>query len=93
MRKVICSVKPTKEAVEASREVRDRIDYLENRIADVKTRLNDPDLSEDEREDLGMELHELEDELNFAWQDDEAEYDYAVRQQEFNPDGSLKYYD
>ena len=47
----------------------------------------------DELIDYELELNELRDELNFAWQDDEAEYNYAMQQQEFNPDGSLRGYD
>ena len=47
----------------------------------------------DELIDYELELNELRDELNFAWQYDEAEYNYALEQQEFNPDGSLKGYD
>lgn len=87
------TVKP-KQNIKASKKVeaastRDRISYLEDRIADIKTRLSEPDLAEDEVIDLGMELHELEEQLNFAWQDDEAEWNYAREQQEFNPDGSL----
>lgn len=72
---------------------RERISGLEKKIDELRDRLADPDLDEDERIDLGLELAEAEEQLNFAWQDDEAEYDYALRQQEFNPDGSLKGYD
>ena len=72
---------------------RDRIYGLQARIDDLRSQLADPDLADDERVDIGLELAALEDELNFAWQDDEAEYNYALRQQEFNPDGSLKGYD
>lgn len=42
--------------------------------------------------DYELKLSELKEQLNFAWQDDEAEYNYALEQQEFNPDGSLKGY-
>ena len=86
------TVKP-KTNVTAASHARDKIGGLENRIADLRARLAEPDLAEDERIDLGQELAELEEQLNFAWQDDEAEYDYAIQQQEFNPDGSLKGYD
>lgn len=75
-----------------SSSTHDRISYLEQQISNVRDRLSDFDLSDDEREDLGMELASLEDELNFAWQDDEAEYNYALQQQEFYPDGRLKGY-
>lgn len=72
---------------------RERISGLEKKIDKLRDRLADPDLDEDERIDLGLELAEAEEQLNFAWQDDEEEYNYAVQQQEFNPDGSLKGYD
>ena len=72
---------------------RDKISGLQKKIDRLRDRLADPDVDEDERIDLGLELSEAEEQLNFAWQDDEAEYNYALQQQEFNPDGSLKYYD
>lgn len=71
---------------------RNKIASIEDRIALLEDRLSDDDLDEDERIDLQLELNELQDELNFAWQDDEAEYNYARETQEFNPDGSLKWY-
>ena len=71
---------------------RSRISGLEKKIESIRDRLADPDLDEDERIDLGIELAEAEEQLNFAWQDDEAEWNYARDQQEFNPDGSLKWY-
>lgn len=74
---------------------RDRISDLEERIAEVEAkikRLRQMGADDEEIIDAQLYLEELEDELNFAWQDDEAEYNYAVEQQEFNPDGSLKWY-
>lgn len=68
-----------------------RIEILENEIAELKNRLAE-NISEDERVELWINLSEAEEELNLAWQDDEAEYNYALERQEFNPDGSLKYY-
>lgn len=92
MRRVIAS--SSKKKVEtASMSTRARIANLEDRIADLRDQLADPYLDEDTRADIGMNLAELEDELNFAWQDDEAEYNAAWQAQEFNPDGSLKGYD
>lgn len=74
---------------------RDKISYLENRIEDIKDKIADcedngcdPDLIADYQ----MELADLKEQLNFAWQDDEAEWDYARNSQEFNPDGSLALY-
>ena len=91
MRRVVCSVKPQAQKVEAS-STRSKITALEDRIASIREELDNPEISEDESIELQQELSELEDELNFAWQDDEAEWDYARQQQEFNPDGSLKGY-
>lgn len=80
----------------------ERIDSLENRIASLKEMLRDSSLPRwndesddsirDRIADYQQEIEELSEQLNFAWQDDEAEYNYAVEQQEFNPDGSLKLY-
>lgn len=72
-----------------------KISQLEDRIAEIKDNIQTAQidgLDEDYIVDLYQELNELEDELNFAWQDDEAEWNYAREQQEFNPDGSLKLY-
>lgn len=74
------------------RSAEDRITELEDKIFYIQEELRNPDLPDDERVDLQLHLEELEDELNFAWQDDEAEWDYARQAQEFNPDGSLKLY-
>ena len=75
---------------------RERISNLEQQIADLENRIakmKAAEADEDQIIDYQLYLDELKDELNFAWQDDEAEYNYALEQQEFNPDGSLKYYD
>ena len=73
---------------------RDRIASLEERIADIEERLHsDRYRNPEDRIDDHIELEELKEQLNFAWQDDGAEYNYALEQQEFNPDGSLKGYD
>lgn len=74
---------------------RNKIQQLEDRIAEIKNNIRTAQiegLDEDYIVDLHQELSELEDELNFAWQDDEAEWNYAREQQKFNPDGSLKLY-
>mgnify|MGYP000933926412 CR=1 FL=1 len=82
-----------KRSIKAS-STRDRITSLEERIADIEERLhNDRYEDPEDRIDDHVELEELKEQLNFAWQDDEAEYNYALEQQEFNPDGSLKGYD
>ena len=87
------TVKP-KQAIKADTETpRQRISRIEDAIAHIKWRLQTDYLTDDERSDLQMDLAELEEQLNFAWQDDEADYNYALERQEFNPDGSLKYYD
>lgn len=91
MRRIICSVKPQAQKIEAS-STRSKITALEDRIASIREALDNPEIDEDESIELQQELSELEDQLNFAWQDDEAEWDYARQQQEFNPDGSLKGY-
>ena len=85
------TVKPKQNVTAAS--TRSRISALESRIADIKNKLAMMDLYDDRRIDLQMDLAELEESLNFAWQDDEQEYYYALERQEFNPDGSLKGYD
>ena len=75
---------------------RDRIANLEERIADLQNYIDSALADGTPVEDLvdeQLELQELEDELRFAWADDEAEYNYALEQQEFNPDGSLRGYD
>lgn len=74
---------------------RDRISDLEERIAELEDTIAEckaDGCDIDDIADYQAELYELKEELNFAWQDDEAEYDYAVEQQEFNPDGSLALY-
>ena len=81
-----------KRMIKAS-STRSTISSLQRRIDDLEIRLSEPDLDEEERIDIGMELADLREQLNFAWQDDEAEYMYALERQEFNPDGSLKGYD
>lgn len=85
------TVKP--KIVQASSDTRNRISDLQNYIDKIEAELADPNLDEDRRIDLQMDLAEAKDNLNYAWQDDEAEYNYALEQQEFNPDGSLKGYD
>ncbi len=72
---------------------RDRIEYLQTKIDILEEELyRNRYLDPEERIDDQLELEELKEQLNFAWQDDEAEYNYALQQQEFNPDGSLKGY-
>jgi len=87
-----------KRMVKSSRMVAaasDRIAEIENRIKDLEDFIRDAryqDVDPEELIDAQVELAALKEQLNFAWQDDEAEYNYAVQQQEFNPDGSLKFY-
>lgn len=78
--------------VRCSSDTRQRIRMLEKELQDIEYRMDTDMLSPDERVDLDIRRQELEDEINFAWQDDEAEWDYARRAQKFNSDGSLKYY-
>lgn len=83
----------SKNTITASMSTRDRIEYLEEKIEILEEMLyRDQYLDPEERIDDQLELEELKEQLNFAWQDDEAEYNYALEQQEFNPDGSLKGY-
>lgn len=80
--------------IHAATNTRDRISYLEEKIEILEEQLRRNDyLDPEELIDDQIELEELKEQLNFAWQDDEAEYNYALQQQEFNPDGSLKGYD
>ena len=45
---------------------------LENQLAEAKRRLaENPD-----NEDLALDVHELEERINFAWQDDEYDENY-----------------
>ena len=84
----------SKKKVNASTDTRDRIAYLQDKINILEEYLARDEYSDpEERIDDQIELEELKEQLNFAWQDDEAEYNYALQQQEFNPDGSLKGYD
>lgn len=70
-----------------------RIAYLEDRIQSIEAVIEEARQNGnfEDTVDEQVELAELRDKLNFAWQDDEAEYLYAVERQEFNPDGSLVY--
>lgn len=80
--------------IHAATSTRDRISYLQDKIDILKEYLARDNYEDpEERIDDQLELEELKEQLNFAWQDDEAEYNYALQQQEFNPDGSLKGYD
>ena len=84
----------SKKKVNASTDTRERIAYLQDKINILEEYLARDEYSDpEERIDDQIELEELKEQLNFAWQDDEAEYNYALQQQEFNPDGSLKGYD
>lgn len=66
---------------------------LEAKLDAANEALAEAKLAEDEWqiEQLSLDIHELEEQINFAWQDDEAEYNYALDRQEFNLDGSLIY--
>lgn len=82
-----------KRVIRCSKDNSDYIDYLQTKIRILEHDLERDEYRDDqERLDDYEALEELRQELNFAWQDDEAEYNYAVQQQEFNPDGSLKFY-
>jgi len=87
------TVKP--KTIQASTDTRNRISDLQAYIDRLEAELADPelDLDESRKFELQMDLAEAKDNLNYAWQDDEAEYNYALERQEFNPDGSLKGYD
>lgn len=74
---------------------RERISDLEDQIKKLQQEYNQIKKTCKDFEvyiDYELKLSELKEQLNFAWQDDEAEYNYALEQQEFNPDGSLKGY-
>ena len=83
-------------------QLEEQIEWLKNDISSLNEMLADPNIPryndesdealEDRIMDRQQELAEAEEQLNFAWQDDEAEWNYAVEQQEFNPDGSLALY-
>ena len=76
-----------------SSSTRDRIADLEDQIDILESHIENREYAdEDELVDMQIRLGELKEQLNFAWQDDEAEWNYAREQQEFNPDGSLKLY-
>ncbi len=49
-----------------------KIDFWQNRLNDLR-KVDRSKLSDEELEDLGMELHEAEANLNYAWQDDELD--------------------
>lgn len=67
------------------------ISFLENKVKRLKEDLAACD-NEDRCIDIQESLLDAENELRYAWADDESDYNYALSQQEFNPDGSLKYY-
>lgn len=74
---------------------RERISDLEEKIKKLQQEYNHIKKTCTDFEvyiDYELKLSELKEQLNFAWQDDEKEWLYAVEQQEFNPDGSLKGY-
>ena len=76
-----------------SSSTQERISYLEDKIAILEDFIDNGKYGdEEELIDAQMQLNEQKEQLNFAYQDDEAEWNYAREQQEFNPDGSLKYY-
>lgn len=93
MKRMIVASIPNNEYNVSLQNPRDRIAYLEEKIEILEEELyRNRYLDPEERIDDQLELEELKEQLNFAWQDDEAEYNYALQQQEFNPDGSLKGY-
>lgn len=53
---------------------------LEQQLADLRNRKNElelrGELTEDMLEYFGLEEHELEERINFAWQDDEFDSNY-----------------
>lgn len=75
---------------------RSKITDLENRIAEYEQYIEnclDQGVDPEDLIDYYQSIEELKDELRFAWAEDEQEYIDALQAQEFNPDGSLKYYD
>ena len=92
MRKIICSVHPSTAKSNVLGNTRNRISSIEDRISELEDALADPSIDDDLRWSLNEDLEILQQDLREAWADDEEEWRYAVDQQEFNPDGSLKYY-
>lgn len=70
----------------------ERIADLQSRLNYINAKIEACECGDPEHIDLCIERSALEEQLNFAWQDDEAEYNYALECQEFNPDGSLALY-
>ena len=66
MRRKIYSTKQI-QAADNIKGLQDRADYLRSLLAD-------PELDEDTRIDLGIELAQCEDDLRFAWAEDERDY-------------------
>ena len=70
---------------------------LEDRLKDLQEQyqnLKDAGTDLDDLVDLAIDIHELEERVNFAWQDEESEEDYVrecIRTGEahFEPDGSV----
>lgn len=62
---------------------------IENEINMLEARIIDAKNSGEDTTDLEIDLWAEKEQLNFAWQDNEDEYNYAPERQEFNPDGSL----
>jgi hypothetical protein len=92
MRRIICSVQPNARKRSVCCSTRNRISSIEDRISKIEDALADPYIDDDLRWSLNEDLAILQQDLREAWADDEQEWRYAVDQQEFNPDGSLKGY-
>lgn len=69
----------------------DRISLLEERLLQLDEMIKDAEECGDEDAliDLSIDRHEVVEQINFAWQDDEQAYYDALERQEFEPDGSL----
>ena len=79
MKRMIVASIPNNEYNVSLQNPRDRIAYLEEKIEILEEELyRNRYLDPEERIDDQLELEELKEQLNFAWQDDEAEYNYAL---------------
>lgn len=64
-------------AYENPRELENRLDEAKERLEELRTKVNNGEADFDELVDAQLNVDELAERVNFAWQDEEYEEDYA----------------
>lgn len=64
-------------AYENPRELENRLDEAKERLEELRTKVNNGEADFDELVDAQLDVDELAERVNFAWQDEEYEEDYA----------------